>query len=225
VAYCLKSDVYAWLSAQAFIARGRPFEGVDAATATIRLAGHGLDATDIITFTVTSGGTLPTGISAFTPYRPVVVSSDLFRVAPVSTGVTIASWVAAGSGWAVSVDPARRLDAHIAAAAAEIDENLTAEEPPILVDPVTGLYPAQLVALNARMAARAAVTSLQVENPAYRVAVDRLMAKEASDRKMLDAWLAGKPIQPRATDQTVAADNGAIAASARDAVEWTTGTL
>jgi hypothetical protein len=223
--YCTKTDVYALgLSAQAFVSRARPFDAVDGATATVRLVAHGLDSSDVITFVVTSGGSLPTGVSAFTPYTPIVVSSDLFRVKPVG-GSLIASFALTGSGWAVAVDPGRRLDAHIVAAAAEIDENLTAEEPPILVDPVTGLFPQTLVAINARMAARAAVTSLQIENAAYRVAVDRLMAKEASDRKMLDTWLAGRPLNPRPTDQTSVADNGAMAAAYREPVPWTTGTL
>jgi hypothetical protein len=223
--YCTAADVFSLgLSAQAFVTKPRPFDAVDGPTATIRLTAHGLTTGDVITFVVTSGGSLPTGVSAFTPYTPVVVSSDLFRIKPVG-GSTIASFALTGSGWAVAVDPARRLDAHIVAAAAEIDENLTAEDPPILPDPVTGFFPQTLVALNARMAARAAVTSLQIDNAAYRVAVDRLMAKEASDRKMLDAWLGGRPLNPRPTDQTSAADNGAMAGADREPIPWTTGVL
>jgi hypothetical protein len=217
-AYCTRDEVYLLgLSAQAFVSRPRPFDAVDATTATIRLKAHGLSSLDSVTFEVTSGGSLPSSISAFTVYTPVVVSTDLFRLAGIS------SWVSAGSGWGVSVDHGRRLDAHILETAAEIDEHLTAHLPPIKPDPVTGLFPQILIGLNARMAARAAVLSLQIENPAYRAAIDRLMIREAFDKEILAAWKAGKPVQPRPTDQNSVLDNAAIAAATRPPVPWSTG--
>ncbi len=223
--YCVLDDVYNLaLTAQAFVMRPRPFDAVDITTATIRLKAHGLSALDVITFEASSSGSLPTSISGFAPYYPSPVSADLLRVALTSGGTPIASWASAGQGWGIVVDFRRRLQAHIDQTAAEIDENLTADEPPIKVDPVTGLFPQQLIGLNARMAARAAVLSLQIENPQYRTALDRLFAKETTDVAQLAIWRAGKPLNPRPTDQNNYLDNAAIATS--DPVTgWRTGTL
>lgn len=222
MSYSSRDDVFLLgLSAQAFVVRPRPFDGADAASATIRLKAHGLSLADVITFEVTSGGALPTGISAFAPYYPIPVSNDLFRVALTPGGSPIASWVTAGSGWGIVVDPGRRIDAHREETAAEIDECLTAHEPPIQPDS-QGKYPQVLVGMNARMTARAAVNSLQIENAAYRVAVDRLIAREESDQKTLDAWKSGKPIQPRPADENTFPDNAARASSATS-IDWRNG--
>lgn len=221
MSYATRRDVYLLgLAAQAFVARARPFDAVDAATATVRLRAHGLADGDVVTLEPTSGGTLPTGLSAFAVYYVVTVSSDLFRLSLTAGGSPIASWASAGSGWAIAIDYGPRLDAHLSDASATIDEHLTAHEPPIAAP-----YPAVLVGMAARMAARAAVTSLQIDNAAYRVAVDRLFAREAQDLEILAAWKAGKPIQPRPIDETDAADNAARAASSRPVVPWTTGML
>jgi hypothetical protein len=200
------------LSAQAFVVLARPVDAADAATATIRLKGHGLTTLDVITFEVTEGGALQTGISAFTPYYPIPITADLFRIALTPNGTPIASWADAGSGWSVQVDTTRRILAHNEQCAAQIDEHLTAHKPPIGVDLTTGKYPQVLVGLNARMTARAAVISLAIENEAYRVPRDRLMEREEADMKMLKDWEEGKPIQPRPTDGTPAiAENSARA--------------
>lgn len=209
VPYATRADVYRLgLSAQAFVVRARPvpLTDVSATTATIRLQAHGMSTGDAFTFEVTSGGTLPTGITAFLPYYAVVVTADLFRVSLTSGGSAIASWASPGTGgvspWSISVDQGSRLDAHILDASSAVDECLTAQAPPLLVSPVTGTYPLVVVGIVSRMAARSAVTSLQIENPQYRVAVDRLFAQEAADQQTLTDWKAGKPIQPAAVDQT-----------------------
>lgn len=231
VAYCTDDEVFSLgLSAQAFVVRARPVTSgdVDIATGTIRLKAHGLSPLDAITFEVTSGGSLPTGISAFVVYAPEVVSADLFRVQG------FASFASAGSGWAVAVDPLRRIRMHAEDVSARIDECLTADEPPIKVDPLTGKFPAVLRGLAARMTARAAINSLQVDNPAYRTSIDRLMAQSAFDGdtdppaqvgSLLGDWKRGKPINPRPIDQTSTAENSARAGSSRDASDWTTGAL
>lgn len=220
MAYATRDHVYnLGLSAQAFVVRPRPFEAIDIATGTIRLAAHGFSALDLVMLTATSGGSLPTGVSGFTTYTPIIVSGDLFQL----TG--FASFASAGSGWGVSVDMGRRLDMHLDYAAAELDEDLTAHAPPIQVDPVTGLYPRILTLVNARMAARAMVSSLQFDNAAYKVAVDRLFATEEADDMRRADWKSGKPIQPRPVDLTEGPDNGARATNTRAAIAWNTGHL
>ncbi len=215
--YCTLDDVYLLgLTAQAFVVYPRPFDAVDAATATIRIKAHSMNALDVVTFEKTSGGTLPTGITEFVAYGPLPVTSDLFRLSLTQGGSPIASWASAGDGWGITIDPIRRIQAHMVETASEIDEHLTAHEPPILRDPTTHLFPQILVGLNARMAARAAVLSLQIENDQYRVAKDRLFAREEQDLAMLKDWKAGKPIQPRPTDETTEVpENGAVAVSGR----------
>jgi hypothetical protein len=151
-----------------------------------------------------------------------------FETYQITAGVSAGqpfTFADAGDGWAVAIDPERRLLAHLAETASEIDENLTAEEPPILPDPVTGEYPPTLVGLNARMAARSAVNSLAFDNAEFRVAVDALEAKRAADEKMLEVWRGGKPMLPRPTDQTTVAENSARASSDRSATDWNTGVL
>lgn len=220
-AYCTTDEVFTLgLAAAAFVSRPRVPDAVSANPAVIRLKAHGLTTSDVITFEAVSGGSLPTGLSGFQPYYPVPTSADLLRVATTPNGTPIASWASSGAGWGVCVDPLRRIAAHALEVSAEIDEHLTAHEPPILVDPITGLYPQVLVGLAARMTARAAVTSLQVENAAYRVAVDRLMAREEFDREILKAWKEGKPIQPRPTDEDDLADNAPRAGYGRPNAGW-----
>jgi hypothetical protein len=223
LAYSTLDDVFLLgLSAQAFVVLARPVDAadVDAATATIRLRAHGLSTKDVITFEVTEGGALPTGISAFTPYYPIPVSGDLFRVALTENGTPIASWVDGGEGWSVQVDTTRRILAHNEEEAARIDEHLTAHKPPIQPDPITGKYPQVLVGLNARMTARAALLSLAIENEAYRVPRDRLMEREEADMKMLTDWEGGKPIQPRPTDETPAVAENSARASSGTPIDW-----
>src|SRR5262245_60736487 len=126
-AYATRDEVFTLgLTAQAFATRPRPFDGIDISTGTIRLRAHGFASTDIMTFEVVSGGSLPTGISAFTPYTPVIVSSDLFRVQGFS------SFVSGGAGWGVTLDFGRRIDAHIFEVSAEVDQHLTADAPPLI---------------------------------------------------------------------------------------------
>lgn len=229
MAYATRDSVYLLgLSAQAFVTRPRPLESYgltdfNPATGRIRLVGNGFSDDDLVYLTVTSGGTLPGGASALTYYSPLPLGGDLFQLA-ATPGGSVLTFSSAGNGWAIALDPLRRLDAHLEQTAAEIDEHLTAHEPPIQPDPVTGLYPKVLVGLNARMAARAAVISLQIENSAYRVARDRLEKQEAADLALLADWKAGKPIQPRPTDQNTVPDNSARASSLTP-VPWRTGML
>lgn len=232
--YATLDDVYQLgLGAQAFASRPRPVQSgvdggtLDITTGVIRLEAHGLDAADLVSLRVSGGGALPTGapsLSAFTVYSPDVVSFDLFRLRNPAGGAPITSYTTAGSGWSVAVDPRRRLERHLADTAAQIDDKLTAHAPPIEVDPSTGGYPPIVVGLNARLAALAAATSLQFDNAVSREAVDRLQAQVERDWQNLATYLAGRPINPRPTDQTDIADNGARATASAPVV-WEIGYL
>lgn len=225
MAYATRQDVYdLGLGAQAFASRPRPVGtggviaagvDVDLATGTIRLRAHGMTALDLFTLEVTTGGALLTGASAFVAYSPIIISGDLFRIAGLT--VPLAS---AGSGWAVTVDPERRIDRLCEERSGWIDEHLTAEVPPIKAP-----YPSQLVGLCARLVARYGVPTLAFENPAFRSALDRIEAMREADDRVMAAWLAGKPINPRPVDQTTTPDNGALADTTRAPTRWRTGAL
>lgn len=212
-AYATPDDVYLLgLSAQGFVVRPRPVVATDVntATGTIRLKAHGLDAADLITFEVVSGGSLPAELAGFgwNYTSPVVVGTDLLKIASVLGGSTpIASFTSAGSGWGITVDGLRRLTRHLVAEAARLDGCLTAHAPPLKVDPITGAYHPEAIALNARMAARAAVISLQIENAGARKAVDRLFAMEERDEARLLELKMGMPLNPRPIDQDVVPNN------------------
>lgn len=227
-AYATRDDVFNLaLSAKAFVVRAQPFDGIDVATGIIRLKAHGLSGLDFVTLEVTKGGALPTpatpfdALSAFTKYAVQSVEFDFFRLIDIGSGNPITSYDAGGSGWAVAVDLLRRLDRHREASAARIDESLTAHVPPLAVP-----YPIQVVEINARMAARRMLTTLQFDNAAFRVSADELRATAEQDEQQLRIWMSGKPVHPRPIDTTPeVADNAARASSSRVAIDWHTGEL
>lgn len=224
--YCTRDDVFLLgLGAQAFVVRARPVESgaVDIATGVIRLKAHGLSDDDTVTTEVTTGGTLATTLSAFTAYGVAVVSFDLFRL--TLNGTPITSYVSAGSGWGIAVDPLRRIDRHILDAAGIINDKMTAYDPPFEVDPITGLYPPVIVGTNARLAAVNAATTLQFDNAQARVATDRLEAMLERDWVNLETYLKGRPVNPGPVDQNTVADNGPRAYRTRAPVDWGTGYL
>jgi hypothetical protein len=227
-AYATRDDVFNLaLSAKAFVVRAQPFDGIDVATGIVRLKAHGLSGDDFVTLEVTSGGSLPVPITgfdaltAFTKYAVESVEFDYFRLIDVGTGNPITGYDAAGAGWSVAVDLMRRLDRHREAAAARIDESLTAHAPPLAVP-----YPIQVVEINARLAARRMLTTLQFDNAAFRVAAEELRATAEQDEQQLRMWVSGKPVHPRPTDETpTIADNAARAKAGRAPAGWTTGCL
>lgn len=223
MAYCTRDDVFNLaLSARAFIVRAVPFEHIDASTGIIRLSASAFASSDFVTIEKTTGGTMPTGIleTVKYPVAPITDSIDLFRLCDPNTLVPIASYVTGGDGWAIKLDVLRRLDLHIVAAAARIDENLTGHTPPLL-PPI----PMQVVEINARMAARRMITTLQFENPQFRASSEQLIATAEQDEDQLRVWLAGKPINPRPVDEDNIADNGARAGTRRAPVGWSTGCM
>lgn len=244
-AYATRDEVFLLgLSAQAFVVRPRPLESYSTndfnpATGVIRLVGNGLGADDLVYLTVVSGGSLPGGAAALTYYSPIPLGGDLFKLAATPNGTPL-TFSSAGAGWSIAVDPMRRIDLHREERSAFINEHLTAHNGgPIKVDPDTGKYPYVLIGLCARMTARAAVTSLQIENASHRVAIDRLMAMAKADGdtdppaakgSLLGDWKAGKPIAPQPLDQNDEPDDAAVATNALltggvSDMPWLTGTL
>ncbi len=217
MAYATLDETYLTLSERAFVVAPSPIQHAsELATGKIRLAAHGFHAADRILFSVTTGGLLTPELSVFTYYTPIRLGPDLFQVADPVTGLPIV-FTEASRGWSVAVDPERRIAFHLDESASRIDQCLPAHSAPIKVDPVTGKFPLVIRGLNARMAARAAVTSLQVENPAFREPMDRLFAMAASDGdtsppaqpgSLLGDWKNGMPILPTPTDQNDVADMG-----------------
>ncbi len=234
--YAILQDVYdLGLTAQAFVVRPRSLDvragdALDFATGTFRLLAHGLTATDLVHLVLLGAGTVPAGATANTPYSPLPLDFYRFRLAAAPDGSALTYSTAGTGAWAIQLDPERRLQRHIDDAAARIDECLTAQRPPLLVDPTTGKYPTQIIGLNARMAARSSYPTLQFENAAFRTATDRIFAMEKADDLTLADWKAGKPLNPTVTDQNMVPDdaaratNGIVAGRICD-MSWVTGYL
>jgi len=232
--YCTLQQVYRLgLRAQAFAARPRAIESADKDTGVLALTGNGLFTGSLLRFTVLGeavegkpDAALPAGLSVSLMYTaaPINDSSDLFRVAPVG-GSVITSFGDDGAGvFSIIVDPQQTLLDIIADESAQIDNCLTAQAPPIKVDPTTGLYPQILSGVVARRVAVRAALSLGLANPIYQQSFDRLEAGQKFDNERLAEWLEGRPIEPAVIDQTTHADNGARAFSL-PAVPWYSGTI
>ncbi len=220
--YATLAETYLALSERAFVVAASPIQSVEIASGTIRLVAHGCQATDRILFSCTSAGALPTGLDAFTYYTPIRLGPDLFQVAHPTTGLPII-FTTEPRGWSVKVDVERRLQWHLDDAAARIDQRLGAHAAPLKVDPVTGKFPTVIVGLCARMAARSAVTSLQIENPEFRVPLDRLFAQAATDGdtdppgkpgSLLGDYAQGLSVLPAPLDQNSVPDMGPRATNA-----------
>ncbi len=211
MAYAVFDDVHQLgLSARAFVVvprafnsdNGRGGDTIDTAgsTGVIRMAGHGYTSADLVDmFLIASGGALPTGAVTGALLVPAYVDSFRFKLY-TQTG-TLVTYTTAGSGWGIQIDPERRLQRHLDDGASRIDRALVAQSPPIKVDPITGKYPPEIIGLNARLAARSAIPSLQFEVAAFRQAADRVLAAEKADEAMLAEWMAGKPLLPQGLDQ------------------------
>jgi hypothetical protein len=221
MSYAAFQDVYdLGFTARAFVVvprawntdNGRSGDAIDTTggTGVIRMAGHGYASTDLVEFVLVTasavpgtGGTLPTGAPSGVLLTPAPV--DFFRF-KLYNGASLVTYTTTGGGWGLQIDPERRLQRHLDDAASRIDRALVAQRPPILVDPRTGKYPPEVIGINARLAARSAVTTLAFEAAEFREARDRVEAMRAADEKMLEEWAMGKPLWPQALDQDTVAD-------------------
>lgn len=216
MAYAALQDVYdLGFTARAFVVVPRPLDpragdSLDFASGTFRLGGHGFTATDLVWFVLVGAGSVPGSASTAVAYSPLPIDFFRFRLAASANGSAL-TYTSAGAGWALQIDPERRLQRHAEDATGRINECLTAYQTPLVVDPTTGRYPTQVVGICARMTARSAIPSLQFENAAFRAAADRVIAMERADDLTLADWKMGKPINPEATDQTTVPDDTAVA--------------
>lgn len=242
VSYATRADIFALgLRAEVFASRARAVEAVDAATAVFRLSSHGFDAgLPLINFVVTGSASLgrpsvvlPTGLSAVVAYEPSAFagSGNLFTVAPVN-GATITSLGNAGTGtFSVESDIGPTLDAILVAETARLNNSLTAHNPPILVDPSTGLYPEILTAMVALRAALRARLVLGLSNPQYAESFAPMEQAQQEETTRLAEWMKGRPILPRPIDQTGTRPDDApryqntTTLGAGVANQWTTGRL
>lgn len=230
VAYCTRANVFAELDPRGFVARPRPIEDtstdVDITTGTILLVASAFETDDRIRFSTVLGGSLPPELAALglQYVNPIPLGFDTFKVANPSTGLPIAPFTSAGTGWAVTIDPLIRLDRLIAQVSGEIGQDLTGDKPPLLPDPVTGLYHPTVVGLTAREVGRRAVNSLMFDNAAYRVATDRLFATADRDAELRETLRKGWPLNPRALDQDTI-PNDAARAYGGTPVPWLSGSL
>lgn len=227
MAYATLDDVYAELGAQAFVSAPRVIgappsslaSDFDQATGAIRVPGNGWTESDIVYAHAAMGGSLPGGMALLTPYYVLPTAlGDVIKLA-ASEGGSALTYTSAGAAWGLIIDPVRRILFHLEDTAATLDNDLTAHKTPLKVDPITGLYPRVVVGVNARMAARKAVTSLQIDTPQFRVPLDRLFASEARDDAARAEWRAGREVYPQPTDQTTSADNGPRA-NGRTSAGW-----
>ena len=229
MAYAALSDLYALgLAASAFRTVPRPLFAdptnptpVNGPKGTIILPAHGWSTNDLVRPVAPTGGALPGELSAFQYYAVLPIGFDMLQLAAAAGGTPITFLISGvGNGWGLVVDPENRLQQHLNETAAEIDECLTAEDPPITPYP-NGTYPQVLVGMNARMAARLAISSLSSDNPAVRAAKDRLDAKEKQDLETLHDWKMGRPINVRPPDQSSVNENGAVAGRTSYPAGWT----
>jgi hypothetical protein len=228
-AYATLQDVYRLgLSAQAFVVRPRKLDpnagdALDPATGTFRLIGHGLGADDIVQLVLVGGpgvAAVPTGATANTPYSPIPLDFYRFQLASVPNGSAL-TFADVGTGaWAIQVDPEARLMANIIQFSAELNQDLIAHGTPLVPDPTSGTFPQIIVGVVAREVARRVVTSLQVENAAFKVATDRLFALQKDDNEQRERWRNGQPILPKPLDQTPTKADDAARAWGRHPVGW-----
>ena len=235
MAYATRAQVYdLGLRAEAFLARARAVEAVDAATGILTLRSNGFEDGYLLTLFVEGSATpgrpsatLPGGASASVVYEAVPVngSSDLFRLRPVG-GSRIDSFTNAGTGvFSVAPDIGRLIDRNAVSVSARIDEWLTDYAPPIKVDSITGLYPEILIRVAARMTAADTARVLGLANPIYQASLDALVASQDDDKAMLLAWFKGRYINAHPEDQTTELENAALAGRSAAPTNWRTGTL
>ncbi len=202
--------------AQAYAPRPRAIEVAYPDTGVLVLSLSGLFAESRLRFTVEGSATpghpsavLPEGLSPSLMYQalPVDDSLDLFRVQPVG-GSPITSFGDAGDGvFSIVVDVGATLMAIAANESDNINERLTAQRPPILPDPDTGLYAGILVGVTARRTAVRGALNLGLANPDYADSFKALRDGQAFDDETLKSWYEGRYINVQPLDQTTGPDN------------------
>ncbi len=243
MAYATIGDIFSKaLRAEAFIARPRAVASADPIANVIALPSHGFTAgllpalTFVLMGNATPGAfgmpsgvpTLPVGLSVSTRYYPLPLGGDLFQVAASPSGPPVALLSAGAPLFGVLVDTTATLAALLDSTAAfPLDEALTNYDPPIIRDPMTGLFPEVIVTVNALLAARAALPVFGLAHPQYEKSLDAMLVGwQANVTSAMERWVKGKPINVRPQDQTSGyLESAARASSDRPPQGWTRNTL
>jgi hypothetical protein len=222
--YATIADIYAKaLRAESFVSRARVVASADPIANVLNLPGHGfvaglLPALTFLpigaptpgAFAMAGAPAIPSGLSPSTLYYPQPIGSDLFQVATTPTGSPVALVDAGTPLFGIRIDVATTLGLLLVSQASVIDEVLTNYDPPILPDPVTGLYPEILVTTNARLVAQASFTVFGMAHPQYETSLAAQLAGWQEDVKAaMDRWFAGRAINVHPQDQTSGVLEGA----------------
>ncbi len=197
------------LRAEAYAARPRAVENVDASVGLLTITNHGLFATaPLFRFAVEGAAilgkqaaALPVGLSASLMYTAVRVSSDFFKAVPVGGSVITTFGDVGGGVFSIRPDVEETILAIAADESAQINNSLTGHSPPILVDQLTGLYPPILRGVVARRTSIRAALIFGTAAPEYAESLKLLIAGQTDDNARLAEWIAGREILPAVLDQ------------------------
>jgi hypothetical protein len=156
---------------------------VSAAANTLTLDGHGLVDDAEVSFRAEAGGSLPTGLSASTPYYAIVVSESVFQVAAADGGAAIDITTAGSNVIAIVPLP---VDECIAWGSNMVENMCPGHVRPLADE---GEYPDEVVRA---CAADLAASRLLAYCGASQIDIQ---AKIAGAQKIIDRWAKAIPIR------------------------------
>lgn len=183
--YCETGDVYRWIPPGSVQPPVRLISNVATGTEILTLNGHGFVTGDLVTFRAEAGGSLPDPIVVGTTYYVIVLTDSTFSVTATAGGVAIDLTT---EGENVVIVRQLPWTQWIAEASNEIECTLPAHAVPLDVDPVTGTYPAIVVAYTAGLVAEKALAFAGVSSVG-------ISERLRNVRNELSAWRKGIPIR------------------------------
>jgi hypothetical protein len=148
MAYCVRADVLAFLPSGGLPNAAREATA-DATANDFEIDQHGLIDDQPVRFTVSTGGSVPTGVAVSTTYYAIVSTTSRFQVAATAGGAAI-NLTTAGENFQVWTE--LPWDAWMDEGAADVDGIIAAACGEHTV-PVIAPYPRILVLANAELAA------------------------------------------------------------------------
>lgn len=184
------------LRADALVSIPRVVAGVDVASSTFTLRGHGLFAGDVFTWE-TRGGALPAGLSTALPYAADPLSGDLFRATQAGAPVVITD--AGRAPFSIVLDLDATIDEALRAWSRHIDDHLPAHETPLVLP-----APEQIELWLYWLVAFDLVVTRGLGNPAYKDSASALSDRAKLAQAKLDAKAENVRPVVGAIDQTPA---------------------